>query len=49
MSKKDDNMLNNFEYYEKKKYVLEKQNIKKDHINFVGKSLDIEYHIKDIF
>lgn len=49
MSKKDNNMLNNFGYYEKKEYVLEKQNIEKDHINLIGKSLDIEYHAKDIF
>lgn len=49
MSKKNDNTLNNFGYYEKKEYILEKQNREKDHINLIAKSLDIEYHAKDIF
>lgn len=40
--KKDCNISENFRSYEDKKFTLEEQNIKKDHINLISENLDTE-------
>ena len=45
--RKDDNASENFGLYKDKESILEEQDIKKDHTNLVGKSLDIESRARD--
>lgn len=40
MSRKDGNTSNNFGLYENEKFTLKEKNIKEDHKDMVGKSLD---------
>lgn len=47
--KKNDDISENFGSYEDEKSKLEEQDIKGDHKNSVGKSLDIESHAKNGF
>lgn len=43
----DDNISKNFGSHKDEKSILEKQDIKGDHKNLVGKNSDIRSHIKD--
>lgn len=45
--REDNNALENFKSHEDEKLKLEGQNIERDYRNLIGKSSDIESHIKD--
>lgn len=45
--KKDDNMLENFGPYKNEEFILEEQDIKGNHKNWIGKCLNIRSYIKD--
>lgn len=45
--REDNNTSNNFEPYLNKESTLDEQDIQNDHINLIGKSLDIGSYIKD--
>lgn len=47
ISEEYENISKNFELYKDEKFILEKQNIKKEHKNSIGKSLDIKSYIRD--
>ena len=45
--REDNNTSKNFKPYKDEKSTLKKQNIEKDHINLVGKSLDTGNCVRD--
>lgn len=47
MSKKGNNVLNNFSPYKNKKSILKKQNIEKNYKDLISESLDIRSYAKD--
>lgn len=48
MIEEDNNLLNNFGYYENEKPALEKPNIEEDNIDQTKKSLDTKNHVKNL-
>ena len=47
ISGEDNNISENFRPHEDEKFTLERQEIERDHINLVSKSLDIKSYIRD--
>lgn len=47
MLENDNDTSKNYRLHEDKKFILKKQDIKKNHKNLVGKSLNIRSHIKN--
>lgn len=41
-------MSDSYEHHEKEKYTLERQDIEEDHLDLIGKSLDIRGCVRDI-
>lgn len=47
MLEKNNDILKNFASYKNEKSILKKQNIEKNHKDFISKSFDTESHIKN--